>query len=144
MTDKQKAILTKYLNDSNMKKLQKMDQQTQYMVCKDFIDLILHMRWYHRVCGEMCLVPYFMDRPEAKCKEEIERIINQNRKNFGLAEDEYATVVERRYLDDDHAWYVAKQTWFKGMSETPTSHAIMVKYSPREPKCYSSCEFADV
>lgn len=35
-----------------------MDKQSEYNVSKNLIDLILHMRWYHQICGEMYHVPY--------------------------------------------------------------------------------------
>ena len=139
MTDRQKELLSKYLDDRNMQKLLNMDKQSEYNVSKNFIDLILHMRWYHQICGEMCHVPYFTETPNKEEKEKIESIINQNKKQFGLLADEYASVEEKDFLDDAHVWYVVKQQWYKGMSETPTTRKIRVKFIPSSTDYCSKC-----
>lgn len=139
MTDKQLNFLSKYLSKNNLKKLSSMDKNRQYNISKSFIDLILHMRWYHQVYGEMCAIPYFTEIPNSKDKKEIEQLINRNRKRFGLLEDEYASVIEKDFLDENHVWYLVKQEWFKGMSETASTKTVEVKFIPSEIEYCSTC-----
>lgn len=129
MTDKQKELLKKYLCEENMQKLLNMNKKEEYDISKSFIDLILHMRWFHPVCGEMCAVPYYKCEPDNDEKRVIEIILNKYKKEYGLLDDEYAYIKKVCYLDEIHKWYMVQQDWFKGMSETPSSRTIFVKYN---------------
>ena len=135
MTDKQRQILSKYLNECNMKKLLNMDRDIEFNISKNFIDLIFHMRWYHPVAGEMCSIPFFEGEPDIKIKKKIESIVNEDRIKFGLLGDEYAYVDQKIYFDDQHAWYVIKQTWVKGASDTLRTNIMPIKYSDKNDAC---------
>ena len=138
MTEKQKSILTKYLNERNLKKLEGMKS----VVISSFIELILKNRWFHAVCGEMCSIPKFEMKPSEvnpEYIENIEQIVNKRRKEFGLLEDEYAHVSKVFYLDAEHQWYQLKQTWFKGMSESESSRCCLVKYYHSPERNCSRC-----
>lgn len=138
MTDKQRDILKKYLNENNLKKLEKMD----FKFTSSFIDMIIQNRWLHPVCGEMCSVPKFEMKPSKENQEyikNIEQIVNENRKDFGLLEDEYAYVDKVFYFDDEHKWYSLRQEWFKGMSESPSTRTVLIKYHHSPVKYCSTC-----
>lgn len=138
MTDKQKDILKKYLNKNNLKKL----EEKSFDCASSFINMIIQNRWFHPVCGEMCSVPKFEMNPKKenqKYIKDIEHIVNENRKEFGLLEDEYAYVDKVFYLDEKHKWYLIKQEWFKGMSESPSTKTILVKYYPSPVEYCSTC-----
>lgn len=132
MTDKQKELLKKYLCEENMQKLLNMNKKEEYDISKSFIDLILHMRWYHPVCREMCAVPYYECEPKEDEKEAIEEIINRYKCEYGLLDDEYAYIKKVCYLDENHKWYMIQQDWFKGMSDTPSSRVVFVKYNKND------------
>lgn len=138
MTGKQKNILTKYLNEENIKKLEKME----YEITSSFIDMILHNRWFHPVLGEMCSIPNFEKEPSKESElniKEIERIVNEDRNKFGLLEDEYAHVDKVFYFDDEHKWYSLKQTWFKGMSESSSIRTTLIKHHHSPVESCSVC-----
>lgn len=129
MTEKQKKILEKYLNEKNLKKLEDM----KFERTSSFIDMIIRNRRFHPVAGEMCIIPRFEMKPRMEKQEyieEIEEIVNKKRKEFGLLEDEYASVDTVFYLDNEHKWYSLKQTWFKGMSESQSTRTVWIKYIP--------------
>ena len=129
MTDKQRELLEKYLCKDNMQKLSSMSEKEEYNISKSFIDLILHMRWYHPSCEEMCSVPYYECEPSTDEKRIIEELLNRYREEYGLMNDEYAYIKKVCYLDENHKWYMIQQDWFKGMSDTPSSKVIFVKYN---------------
>lgn len=142
MTDKQKDFLKKYLNDNNLKKLEKMN----FKCVSSFIDMIIQNRWFHPVYGEMCSVPKFEMKPSKQEQEyikNIEQIVNANKKEFGLLTDEYAYVDNILYFDDEHKWYQLKQEWFKGMSNSPTTRTALVKYYHSSIKHCSTCSEFD-
>lgn len=142
MTEKQAAIVKKYLNEKNLKKLEGM----KFEITSSFIDMILQFRWYHPVCGEMCSIPFFELKPNQEKKEiieDIEKIVNKKRKTFGLLDDEYASVSKVYYLDEKHKWYALKQSWYKGMSETQSSRTVFIKYHPSEVSGCSLCSVFD-
>lgn len=128
MTEKQKNLLSKYLTEENVEKLSAMSKDDEFFISKNFIDLILHMRYFHGVCGEMCKIPYYKRKPTKEEEKIIEETINSDRKRYGLVSDEYARVSEVRYLDDEHKWYVVRQEWFKGMSNSPTVREMAFKF----------------
>lgn len=131
MTDKQRELLEKYLCRENMQKLLNMDKREECDISKNFIDLIIHMRWYHPVCGEMCSVPYYECEPDSDEKRVIEIILNKYKKEYGLLEDEYAYIKKVCYLDKTHKWYMIQQDYFKGMSDTLSSKVVFVKYNEK-------------
>lgn len=138
MTDKQRDILKKYLNEKNLKKLEEM----KFKHTSTFIDMIIQNRWFHDVYGEMCSIPMFEMNPNEENQDyikEIEQIVNKKRKEFGLLEDEYASVNKIFYLDNEHKWYSLKQSWYKGMSESPYTITVRVKYHHSPVEYCSTC-----
>lgn len=138
MTDKQRDVLKKYLNKNNLNKLEEMD----FKCISSFIDMIIQNRWFHPGYGEMCSVPKFEMKPSKENQEyikNIEQIVNENRKEFGLLEDEYAYVDRVFYFNDKHKWYLLKQEWFKGMSESPSTRSVTIKYYHSPVEYCSTC-----
>ena len=137
MTEKQKNILEKYLNEKNLKKLEDMN----FDITSSFIDMIIQNRRFHPY-GEICLIPKFEIKPSEENQEyikEIEQIVNKNRKEFGLLEDEYARVDKVFYLNEEHKWYSLKQTWYKGMSESQSTRTVWIKYYHSPVESCSTC-----
>lgn len=142
ISEKQINILKGRLTEENIKKLESLG----YNYVSSFIDLILHMKSHHCVAGEICLVPYYSIKyPSTDVTKEIEELANSDKEKYGLMKDEYASVIEIRYLDDKHIWYVIDQQWFKGESNTPTHRSKLFKYNKSNVKyCSYLSEFTGI
>jgi hypothetical protein len=116
MTEKQRIILEKYLTKDRIDKLNQMSFKTS----SSLIDMILHFKSYHTVCGEMCNIPFLIRTPTEEEVFVIEEMVNKNRSLYGLATDEYASLFKVKYIPRCKELFVVKQTWFKGMSNSPT------------------------
>lgn len=122
MTDKQKNIISKYLTSDRVEKLSEMD----FSIISSFIDMILHFRSFHPVVGELCSIPYLKRKPTSDEIKNIEPYVNTNKDKFNLLSNEYASVYDVNYLPNGRKWYVIRQTWFKGMSDSPTHKNIKI------------------
>lgn len=129
MTDKQLKILSQSITGERIKKLDKLGFDT----VSSFIDMIIHMTYYSY--GTKCdAVKVFQRKPSNEEREEVEEIVNKDKNYYGLLSDEYAILDKVLYLDDEHYWYHIKQTWFKGMSESPSHKTCNIL----NEKCYEN------
>lgn len=115
LTEKQRNLLSKYISKDRIEKLSRMNFERT----SRFIEMIVHFRSFNPVVGELCNIPYLKRKPTKDEKNEIELYINSNKDKFNLLEDEYVSLYEVNFLPNGKKWFVVRQTWFKGMSESP-------------------------
>lgn len=121
ITVKQRNVLEKYLNEDRIKKLENLG----FKHVSAFISLILNTSYSD---SKECSINILSERITTKSEiTDIEKIVNDNRKYYHAVTDEYCSV-ESAYSIPNYSKniYRLKQSWFKGMSNIPTSRYITV------------------
>lgn len=124
MTDKQKKILEKYLDESRIEKLNNLD----FSYTTNFINLIFTFKGYHPLLGEVNSIPIFKtkEKPDAKFLKSLTEKVNENRKELGLITDEYASFDHIIFISPERKYYSFSQTWYKGESNSPSHYWVCV------------------
>lgn len=125
MTPAQKELLKKYLNDKN---IQNLNQKSFECICS-LIGLIVNTS--NRI-------PTFERKPSKWEIEVLDQYFNQHpnkikhRNQYNLVSDEYVTVKIAHFLNPQNCWFLLEQSWFKGMSNSPTHHYQLVQIKDQE------------
>ncbi|EKS4345021.1 hypothetical protein QB607_003024 [Clostridium botulinum] len=119
MTDKQRNLLEKYITEDNINKLNNLG----FQYVSNFIKLILNTCSYSICSIDIC--------NKIECEsteiEFIEKIINSDRKRYTKIHDEYISLYGAYTIPEyDKKIYKLRQTWYKGMSNSPTHNYITI------------------
>lgn len=119
MTDKQEKFLRRYIDEKNISKLKSLD----FNCTVSFIDMILKCR-----NGERIYIPHISKKVLEKSEDErkLEKLVNENKRELGLLQDEYACLKRTLYINPNRKYYVFEQRWFKGMSNSSTIKSVIV------------------
>ncbi|RZT02919.1 hypothetical protein [Cuneatibacter caecimuris] len=113
MTDKQRKLLQRYLDDGHIKVL---SSRGPYTV-SDFINLIIQTT--DKSSRYLNHIPVLERQYTAEEYKRISDMLHRNREKFGALEGEYlGTTNEVSYIYNGPTWYTACMTWSKGSGNT--------------------------
>lgn len=107
LTDKQKRVLSKYIDENRIQKL----KSAGFDATSSFINMVICL-------GN--IVSIIHRKPTKEEKEQIEKYANNDTKRYKLLSDEYASLKSVCFIPTCEPWYHVQQEWFKGMSNSPS------------------------
>lgn len=123
ITDKQRKVLEEWLTEENIDKLDKLGFKT----VSSFIDLIIKTTGFDwKFSYKYTIIPYKERKPTELERKNVETLINLDRSRYGFVCDEYVSVDKVIYFPGGKDGFILEQTWFKGMSNSPSSHTELL------------------
>lgn len=130
MTEKQRNFLLKFLPKDFI------DTKTEF---KDFgftsscIKFIMDTYNFGVFAFDIKVVKKHLTEKETDLVKHLKDHINSNKENYTGPNDEYYSLNSTYYIpESDKLFFVFRQTWYKGMSESSTSHYITVDETGKE------------
>ncbi len=121
MTLKQRKVLERYISEDNIKKLDNLG----FNYASSFINLIFNTTYKD---FNSCSINILSETDYIKEEKiDVETLVNNNKDKYRAIKDEYCSL-EKAYIipEYDKKIYRLKQTWFKGMSNSPTHKYITI------------------